>query len=104
SAGIRQSGSGSDEAILQLKRATDLDPQFAAAWSILAIHYSSSGEAALSSESAIRAYKLRDRASGPEKFNIEYSYHRNVTGNLERAWESISASRQTYPRDPKAFS
>jgi eukaryotic-like serine/threonine-protein kinase len=103
-AGIEQSGSGSDEALLQLKRATELDPQFAAAWSLLAIHYSNSGETTLSRESAIRAYQLKDRASGPEKFNIEYSYHRNVTGNLEKAWESISVWRQTYPRDPKAFS
>jgi eukaryotic-like serine/threonine-protein kinase len=103
-AGMIQSGSGSVESLLQLKRATELDPQFAVAWSILAIHYSNSGETALSRESAIRAYQLRDRASGPEKFNIEYSYHRNVTGNLEKALESISLWRQTYPRDSRAFS
>ena len=95
---------GDDGAGLQLGRATELDPQFAAAWSLLAIHYSDLGETALSRQSAIRAYQARDRASGPEKFNIEYSYHRNVTGNLEKAWESISLWRQTYPRDAKAFS
>jgi serine/threonine protein kinase len=94
---------GNADAALQLKRATELDPQFAVAWSLLAIIYSSSGEAALSRESAIRAYQLRERASGPEKFNIEYSYHRNVTGNLEKALESVSLWRQTYPRDPQAF-
>ena len=70
----------------------------------LAIQYSNLGETALSRQSAIRAYQARERASGPEKFNIEYSYHRNVTGNLEKAWQSISLWRQTYPRDPKAFS
>ncbi|HLK49401.1 MAG TPA: serine/threonine-protein kinase [Bryobacteraceae bacterium] len=93
-----------EAAISQLRRATELDPQFAAAWSLLAIQYSGLGETALSRQSAIRAYQARDRASGPEKFNIEYSYHRNVTGNLEKAWQSISLWRQTYPRDPKAFS
>jgi eukaryotic-like serine/threonine-protein kinase len=87
-----------------LRRATELDPEFAAAWSLLAIQYSGMGEAALSRQSAIRAYQARERASGPEKFNIEYSYHRNVTGNLEKAWQSISLWRQTYPRDAKAFS
>ncbi len=71
---------------------------------MLAIDYSGEGETALSRQSAIRAYQARDRASGPEKFNIEYSYHRNVTGNLEKAWQSISLWRQTYPRDSKAFS
>ncbi len=88
----------------QLQRAVELDPQFAAAWSLLAISYSNLGETALSRQSAIRAYQARERASGPEKFNIEYSYHRNVTGNLEKAWQSISLWRQTYPRDNKAFS
>ncbi|HEY2381773.1 MAG TPA: protein kinase [Terriglobia bacterium] len=102
-AGTAQGGSGVDEAALQLKRATELDPQFAAAWSLLAINYSSHGETALARESAIRAYQAKERASGPEKFNIEYSYNRNVTGNLEKAWESISLWRQTYPRDSKAF-
>ncbi len=87
-----------------LKRATELDPQFASAWSFLAIHYSNLGETALARESAIHAYEARDHASGPEKFNIEYSYHRNVTGNLEKAWASISLWRATYPRDSKAFS
>jgi Flp pilus assembly protein TadD len=102
--GIARSGSVNDEGALQLRRATELDPQFAAAWSFLAIFYSDLGETALARESAIRAYEARERASGPEKFNIEYSYHRNVTGNLEKAWDSVSLWRQTYPRDQMAFS
>jgi Tfp pilus assembly protein PilF len=93
-----------DAATNQLRRATELDPEFAAAWSLLAILYSGQGETELSRQSAIRAYQARERASGPEKFNIEYSYHRNVTGNLEKAWQSISLWRQVYPRDAKAFS
>ena len=95
---------GGNAAANQLRRATELDPDFAAAWSELAIQYSNLGETALSRQSAIRAYQARERASGPEKFNIEYSYHRNVTGNLEKAWQSISLWRQIYPRDPKAYS
>jgi tetratricopeptide (TPR) repeat protein len=90
-----------DAATSLLRHATELDPEFAVAWSELAILYS--GETALSRQSAIRAYRARERASGPEKFNIEYSHHRNVTGNLEKAWQSVSLWRQTYPRDPKAF-
>src|SRR4051794_1132890 len=62
-----------DAAHSQLRHATELDPEFAAAWSLLAIQYSGQGETALSLQSAIRAYQARDRASGPEKFNIEYS-------------------------------
>ena len=99
-ASMKQSG---DEGTYLLRRATELDPEFAAAWSMLAIEYSGLGETDLSRQCAIRAYQARERASGPEKFNIEYSYHRNVTGNLEKAWQSISLWRQTYPRDVAAF-
>ena len=88
-----------DAAVNQLRRATELDPAFAAAWSELAILYSGLGETERSRQSAIRAYQARERASGPEKFNIEYSYHRNVTGDLEKAWQSIYLWRQAYPRD-----
>jgi serine/threonine protein kinase/Flp pilus assembly protein TadD len=101
-AGVAFSGNSYDESTRELRRATELDPQFAAAWSLLAINYGGLGEAALSRESAIRAYQARDRASGPEKFNVEYSYHRNATGNLEKAWDSVSLWRETYPRDSKA--
>ena len=100
-AGFAVSGNGSNESSRQFQRATDLDPQFAMAWSMLSIE---SGETSLARESAIRAYRARDRASGPEKFGIEYTYHRNVTGNLEKAWDAVSLWRVTYPRDPSAFS
>lgn len=100
-ASMTQSG---DAGTNSLRRATELDPEFAAAWSLLAIDYSGQGEMDLSRQCAIRAYQARERASGPEKFNIDYSYHRNVTGNLEKAWQSISLWRQTYPRDSTAFS
>jgi hypothetical protein len=100
--GLALSGTGFDESARLLRRATEIDPQFAAAWSFLAIHYSGLGEASLASDSAARAYRARDRASGPEKFNVEYSYHRNVTGNLEKAWDAVLLWRATYPRDSKA--
>src|SRR5262249_28160104 len=95
---------GGEAQASHLRRATELDPEFAASWSMLAIQYSSTSQAALPRQSAIRAYQARERASGPEKFNIEYSYHRNVTGNLEKAWQSLSLWRQTYPRGATAFS
>ena len=103
-AALAGSGAKIDETTRQLRRATVFDPQFAMAWSMLAIQYSNVGETSLARESAIRAYQARERASGTEKFDIEYSYHRNVTGNLEEAWNSISLWRTTYPRDSKAFS
>jgi eukaryotic-like serine/threonine-protein kinase len=89
--------------IALLKRATEIDPQFAAAWADLAIAYSDQGEQGLARESTANAYKWRDHTSGPEKFHIGYVYDRNVTGNLEKAWQTVSLWRQTYPRDAVAF-
>jgi hypothetical protein len=86
-----------------LKRATEIDPQFASAWAELALAYSDLGERKLARESTANAYKWRDHTSGPEKFHIAYVYDRNVTGNLEKAWQTVSLWRQTYPRDELAF-
>ncbi len=102
---ITASGADYNESSLQLKRATELDPQFAAAWSLPRDRLQQlRRDEALRAEAATRAFQARERASGPEKFNIDYSYHRNVTGNLEKAWDAVSLWRDTYPRDAKAFS
>jgi tetratricopeptide (TPR) repeat protein len=97
-------GSGCEIRTLSLlKRATEIDPQFASAWADLALAYSDLGEQELARESTANAYKWRDHTSGPEKFHIAYVYDRNVTGNLEKAWQTVSLWRQTYPRDALAF-
>jgi len=97
------SGVNDKQTVLQFRRALELDPEFADAWSMLAIIYSNLGETAMARQSATKAYQFRQHASGPERFSIEYSYHRNVTGNLEKAWEVATLWRSTYPRDSEAF-
>ena len=101
--GYALSGINDTQSALHFRRALELDPRFAQAWSMLAIIYSNLGETAQARESAIKAYQFRQQASGPERFGIEYSYHRNVTGNLEKAWETASLWRSTYPRDAQGF-
>ena len=97
-------GSGYETRSLPLlKRATEIDPRFALAWADLALGYSDLGEQELARESTANAYKWRDHTSGPEKFHIAYVYDRNVTGNLEKAWQTVSLWRQTYPRDAVAL-
>jgi eukaryotic-like serine/threonine-protein kinase len=85
-------------AVPLFKRAIEIDPKFALAHAHLGLMYSEVGESVLSSESTAKAYRLRDRASDPEKFFIEVTYHRGVTGNLEKAQQACQLWEQTYPR------
>ena len=86
-------------AVPLFKRAVEIDPQFALAQAQLGLAYSALGESVLSMESTRKAYQLRDRASDREKFFITAMYDREVTGNLEKARETLELWTQTYPRD-----
>ena len=52
----------------------------------------------LSAESTTKAWQLRDRVSDREKFFIDFIYDRQVTGNLEKAYQTLELWLQTYPR------
>src|SRR5262249_47179050 len=82
-----------------MKRVTETYPNFAMAHASLARLYSGIGESELSAKSAAAAYRLRDRVSKREKFNIEATYYTQVTGNFEKAQETFELWGQTYPRD-----
>ncbi len=94
---------GNAGAIPLLKRAVELDPSFAMAHATLGLAYSTNTETTLAIESIKRAFALRERASDPEKFFIEYVYERDVTGNLDKARQTAELWAQTYPRDPIAL-
>ena len=83
-----------------LKRAVEIDPNFATAQAQLGIVYSDLGESVLSASSTAEAYRLRDRTSERERFFITALYNRQVTGNLDRALQTIDQWEQAYPRDP----
>ncbi|MBV9745563.1 MAG: hypothetical protein JO099_17520 [Acidobacteriia bacterium] len=80
------------------RRAVEIDPQFAMAWANLGLDYSSIGESVLATESTIKAWQLRDRVSDWERFFIDVLYYRQVTGNLEKAYQTLELWYQTYPR------
>jgi eukaryotic-like serine/threonine-protein kinase len=83
----------------------EIDPQFAMAYAALALAYSGIGESVLSAQNTTKAWQLRDRVSDPEKFFIDFNYYRQVTGNLEKAYQTLEEWLQTYPRaeDPSAL-
>jgi eukaryotic-like serine/threonine-protein kinase len=90
--------SGSAAAIPFFRRAVEIDPKFAMAHAYLGLLYSTIGESVLSAESTTKARQLRDRASDREKFFIDFSYDRQVTGNLEKSYQTLELWLQTYPR------
>jgi eukaryotic-like serine/threonine-protein kinase len=90
--------SGGGAAIPFFRRAVEIDPQFAMAYAYSGLLYSSIGESVLSIETTTKAWQLRDRASDRERFFIDFAYDRQVTGNLEKAYETLESWLQTYPR------
>jgi tRNA A-37 threonylcarbamoyl transferase component Bud32/tetratricopeptide (TPR) repeat protein len=100
----RAPGFGGCEARIPLyERAIQLDPDFALVHAALAPCYSGTGRRDLAIRSATRAYDLRQRTTDPERFLIEYAYHRDVTGDLETAFQTATEWTQTYPRDLNAW-
>jgi len=90
---------GSEAAIPFFKRAVELDPNFAAAYSALGITYSNLREPDLASESLQKAYDLRDKVSEREKFRISANYYLLVIGELEKAIQTYETWAQAYPRN-----
>jgi tetratricopeptide (TPR) repeat protein len=93
--------SGRPGAISWLQRALDIDPEFAMAHAQLGFHYTGIGQSLQSVQSATRAWELRHRVSDRERFFIEFTYERQVTGNLENAYRTLESWLQTYPRGPQ---
>ncbi len=86
-------------AIPHLKRAVELDPNFATAYAVLGICTTNLGGGKEGPEYLKKAYELRDRASEREKLYIEGHYYDTVTGDAEKAVELYEKWHQTYPRD-----
>jgi serine/threonine protein kinase/predicted Zn-dependent protease len=90
---------GTAEAIPLFKSAIELDPNFAAAYSSLAVSYANLGQASLAAENATKAYDLRGRVSEREKYAIESFYYDATTGQLEKAEQTYQQWILSYPRD-----
>jgi tetratricopeptide (TPR) repeat protein len=86
------------ESVTLFREAIRLDPNFAEAYSGLAINYFNMGETSQAEENGRKAYALRGHVSEREKLNMEMYYATFVTRNFEEARKSAQAAIQIYPR------
>ena len=87
------------ETIALLKRATDIDPNFAMAFAYLGRSYDGAGDAELGAQNISKAFALRDHVSDPENFFITFNYYRQAPRNLELARQTLESWEQRYPTD-----
>lgn len=104
SLGLRASSAKGDTAALPfLKRAVELDNDFARAYAAMSAAYYTLNQGSRAAESARKAYELREKVSERERFAIEALYYLGVTGELDKAAQTYELWQQTYPRDPAAY-
>lgn len=85
------------------QRAIELDPNFAMGYHAVGLDYFSLSQLGRTSEYMTKAFQLREHASEREKLTITSDYYRNVTGEVEKAAETVRESIENYPNDAQNY-
>jgi eukaryotic-like serine/threonine-protein kinase len=93
---------GSAAALPYDQRAIDLDPNFAMGYLAVGDRYSSLAELGRARDYYTKAFQLREHASEREKLEITADYYQNVTGELDKAAQTLQEEIESYPRDYQA--
>jgi Tfp pilus assembly protein PilF len=91
------------EAIPHLKRAIEIDPNFAMAHAQLSAVYANTDQSALAPAYSRMAFELRDRVSERERFFISWRYYRDAIQAWDKALELARSWTAAYPREAFAF-
>jgi Tfp pilus assembly protein PilF len=91
------------DAVPHLKRALELDPDFAMAQALLSGVYANTGRSAEAPAFSRRAFELRDRVSERERFFISWRYYLDADQAWDKALELSLSWTMTYPREAFAF-
>ncbi len=89
---------GDTAAIPFFKRAIDLDPNFALAYTGLGVAYGNLRESDAARASYQKAYDLRNHVTAREEYAISAYYYNDVTGETEKANQTYQLFSQAYPR------
>jgi len=93
----------SSAALPYYKRAIELDPNFAIAYSAIGNDYSTLGEPERASEYSTKAFQLREHATERERLEITANYYRDVTGELDKVAQINKEWIESYPRESQAY-
>ena len=88
-----------EAAVPHLKRAIELDPNFAMAYATLGVVYGNLTQGNLSRENIAKAFDLKDRTSERERLYISAHYYDEGTREIDKAIEVYEQWKKTYPRD-----
>jgi serine/threonine protein kinase/tetratricopeptide (TPR) repeat protein len=93
---VRTTAAGT-ETRSHMKRATEIDPNFAIALARLGFQ-----DPEIAPQVIPKAYNLRDRVSDWENYYITFIYNMQITGNLELARQTLESWGQKYPGNLEA--
>lgn len=94
----RSRKTSSENAILLLENAVEIDPNFAMAYDLLGNIHSNLNHPIIAADYLKKAFDLRNRATRFEKLRIEADYYSMATGELEKANRTYELWIQLYPR------
>jgi eukaryotic-like serine/threonine-protein kinase len=80
-----------EKAVPHLKRAIELDPNFAMAYATLGVVYGNLSQTKQQLENLSKAFELKDRASEREKLYVSAHYYSEVTREVDKPWRSMSS-------------
>ena len=81
------------------QKAIEVDPRFAIAYARLATCYNNTKQFEAARAASAKAFEYRDRASEREKLYVEWNYFGAVTGEIDKAADSLDVWKRTFPRD-----
>jgi serine/threonine protein kinase/tetratricopeptide (TPR) repeat protein len=90
-------------AIPHLKRAVELDPNFAMALAVLGVASSNAGNSKEAKEYLQKAFDMKERASERERFYISSHYYGTVTRQADKYVDTLEEWIRAYPRDGVAL-
>ncbi len=91
---------GDNASVPYFQGALELDPNFAMAYMQLGIAWMWEGEPGRARESFAKAFSLREHTSEREKLQIDSAYYGSVTGELDKAIQSLQQVIEIYKHTP----